>query len=204
MLGHIWPKYTSVTAKSDLKYYPFLGQFSKPFHLYPTKIISNLHDLVWLSKTVFIKRGNHKSAIAAFESAVNHMREERQSVFIFPEGTRSYSQKPDLLPFKKGAFHLAIKAQVPIVPVVVANYAALVSVQEKRFVPGRIPVRVLKPVPTVDLKPEDVEDVMKLVRDQMLEALLQMHAEAAVQVATNGSASISSGLREKGKIAMAS
>jgi lysophosphatidate acyltransferase len=157
---------------------------------------------VWLSKTVFIDRGNHKSAIAAFESAANQMRDERQSVFIFPEGTRSYSQKPDLLPFKKGAFHLAIRAKVPIVPVVVANYAALVSVQEKRFVPGRIPIRVLKPIPTVDLKPEDVEDVMKLVRDQMMAALLEMHAEAAVKTTMNGSASIAQGL--KGKIAMAS
>ena len=44
------------------------------------------------------------------------------SLWVFPEGTRSNLPFPDLLPFKKGAFHLAVQAQVPIVPVVCENY----------------------------------------------------------------------------------
>lgn len=47
------------------------------------------------------------------------------SLWIFPEGTRSSSAEPKLLPFKKGAFHLAVQAQVPIVPVVCENYHRL-------------------------------------------------------------------------------
>ena len=93
-----------------------------------------------LSKTVFIDRENRATARAAFDSAAAHMRREKQSVFIFPEGTRSYAATPDLLPFKKGAFHLAIQAQVPIVPIVVANYAHMLSAKARIFRPGVIDV----------------------------------------------------------------
>ena len=47
------------------------------------------------------------------------------SLWVFPEGTRSSKPEPTLLPFKKGAFHLAVQAQVPIVPVVCENYHRL-------------------------------------------------------------------------------
>jgi len=66
---------------------------------------------------------------------------EKQNVYIFPEGTRSYSTKAELLPFKKGAFHLAVQAQVPIVPVVVANYSNILNIKAKIFNAGKVPVR---------------------------------------------------------------
>jgi len=44
------------------------------------------------------------------------------SLWVFPEGTRTASPEPFLLPFKKGAFHLAVQAQIPIVAVVCENY----------------------------------------------------------------------------------
>ena len=68
------------------------------------------------------------------------MRKEGLSVFIFPEGTRSYADGPEMGAFKKGAFHLAVKAGVPIVPVVAGNYWGVLSVREQRFRGGRIPV----------------------------------------------------------------
>lgn len=69
------------------------------------------------------------------------MQTERQSTFIFVEGTRSYSTKAELLPFKKGAFHLAVQAQVPIVPVVVANYSNVLNLKARIFNGGRVPVK---------------------------------------------------------------
>lgn len=45
-----------------------------------------------------------------------------------------------MLPFKKGAFHLAIQAQVPIVPVVVANYSDVLNLKKKMFNKGVIDV----------------------------------------------------------------
>ena len=68
------------------------------------------------------------------------MRQKRQSVFIFPEGTRSYAEGPEMGAFKKGAFHLAVKAGVDIVPVVAANYCGVLNVREQRFRAGCIPV----------------------------------------------------------------
>jgi lysophosphatidate acyltransferase len=96
---------------------------------------------VALSKTVFIDRGNRETARAAFDGAAKHMVSERQSVFIFPEGTRSYSTQAELLPFKKGAFHLAIQAQVPIIPIVAANYSNVLNVKARIFNAGKIPVK---------------------------------------------------------------
>lgn len=94
-----------------------------------------------LSKTVFIDRGNRSAAKSAFDGAAKVMRNDRQSVFIFPEGTRSYATKPELLPFKKGAFHLAVQAQVPIVPVVVANYSDLLNAKKRIFRAGKVPIK---------------------------------------------------------------
>lgn len=94
-----------------------------------------------LSKTVFIDRGNSRSARATFDGAAETMQKERQSVYIFPEGTRSYTDKAEMLPFKKGAFHLAVQAKVPIVPVVVANYSNVLSLQRKIFTSGKIPIK---------------------------------------------------------------
>lgn len=123
MLGCMFPKYCSVTAKKSLKNTPFLGWFMS------------------LSGTVFIDRANSTSARAAMSGAADEMNREKQSVYMFPEGTRSYAQEPMLLPFKKGAFHLAVQGQVPIVPVVVANYAHILSVKKLRFKSGSIPVK---------------------------------------------------------------
>ena len=122
LLASIWPRWTSVTAKKSLKYTPFLGWFMA------------------LSGTVFIDRGNRQTALKAFEGAAAEIRTHRQNVFIFPEGTRSNPDKPMLLGFKKGAFHLAVQAKVPIVPVVACCYHGLLSPKERRFRRGNIPV----------------------------------------------------------------
>jgi lysophosphatidate acyltransferase len=122
-LGAIFPPYCSVTAKRSLKWVPFLGWFMA------------------LSGTVFIDRANRKTAMAAFDGAAEEMKKLRQSVFIFPEGTRSYTDEATLLPFKKGAFHLAVKAQVPIVPIVAENYSFVLSLKRRVFRSGRIRVK---------------------------------------------------------------
>lgn len=135
-------------------------------------------SIVALSKTVFIERSSRTQAVAAFAKAAEQMHTHKQSVFIFPEGTRSYYDHPDMLPFKKGAFHLAVQAQVPLVPVVIANYSNVLNLKKKVFRQGVIPVRVLRPVETRGKTKEDVDALMVETRRRMLGELekLTVHA----------------------------
>lgn len=134
-----------------------------------------------MSKTVFIERSSRSQAFAAFDKAAAEMKQDRQSVYIFPEGTRSNFAKPDLLPFKKGAFHLAIQAQVPVVPIVVSNYSNLVSIPRKIFRPGTIPLKVLKPIETKGKTFEDVDALTNEVREIMLKELKNITEKARQQ-----------------------
>lgn len=160
VLGHVFPRYCSVTAKKSLKKVPFLGWFMA------------------LSKTVFIERTSREQAVAAFDRAAEQMHTGRQIVYIFPEGTRSYATKPEMLSFKKGAFHLAVQAQVPIIPVVVANYSNVLAPKRKVFRSGVIAVRILRPVETKGKTKEDVDALLESVRYNMLRELEALMAPA--------------------------
>jgi lysophosphatidate acyltransferase len=188
MLGCMFPKYCSVTAKASLKKVPFLGWFMA------------------LSGSVFIDRANSKDARHAMQGAANEIRDKRQSVYMFPEGTRSYAKDPMLLPFKKGAFHLAVQAQVPIVPVVVANYSHVLWVKGLVFNAGRIPCKgrpffffffcspvepltntestVLDPIPTTGLTAADVDELTRSTRSLMLQELYALTEKARGQPVT--------------------
>ncbi|PYI08902.1 putative 1-acylglycerol-3-phosphate acyltransferase [Aspergillus sclerotiicarbonarius CBS 121057] len=169
MLGTIFPPYCSVTAKKSLRHIPFLGWFMA------------------LSRTVFIDRANRETAVKAFDSAADEMRNHRQSVFIFAEGTRSYSDSPELLPFKKGAFHLAVKAGVPIVPVVTENYSHVLSPRNLRFEAGTIKIKVLPPISTEGLTAADVDTLTKSTREAMLKTLLELsEKDESEAVTANG------------------
>lgn len=163
MLGCMFPKYCSVTAKSQLKSTPLLGWFMR------------------LSGSIFIDRANSSDAREAMRGAADAIRTSRQSVYMFPEGTRSNAKEPMLLPFKKGAFHLAVQAGVPIVPVVVANYSHILFIKDFVFNSGKIPVKVLEPIPTENLTAEDVNQLTQTTRELMLKELINLSAKAKGQ-----------------------
>ncbi|KAI1755517.1 hypothetical protein F4782DRAFT_407874 [Xylaria castorea] len=163
MLGCMFPKYCSVTAKKNLKKIPFLGWFMS------------------LSGTVFIDRQNSKNARDAMSGAAEEIQRRKQSVYMFPEGTRSYAKEPGLLPFKKGAFHLAVEAGVPIVPVVAANYSHILHIKSMVFNGGKIPVKVLDPIPTTGLTSEDVDELTRSTRELMLQEIFSLTQKARNQ-----------------------
>lgn len=103
---------------------------------------------------VFVDRGDRSKAIEAMQPAVEAIR-EGLSVVIAPEGTRSATRKIER--FKKGAFHMAMAAGVPIVPVVLKNTLDALPRHGLVIRPATIDVVVHPPIPTTDWKREDLD-----------------------------------------------
>ena len=94
---------------------------------------------------VYVDRSNSRQAQAALRPAVQRLK-DGTSIAIAPEGTRSPT--PRLGRFKKGAFHLAMQAGVPLVPIVIRNAGDLMWRRSLVIRPGTVDVAVLKPIPT--------------------------------------------------------
>jgi len=119
----------------------------------------------WMCGQLFINRSNRERARESLAAAQRRMLEERLAVWFFPEGTRHRGR--GLLPFKKGAFHMAVEAQVPIVPVVFSSYETFLAPAEWRFEPGLAVARALEPVPTVGLTTDDIPALLEKVSARM-------------------------------------
>jgi putative phosphoserine phosphatase/1-acylglycerol-3-phosphate O-acyltransferase len=124
-----------------------------------------------LAGTIFIDRNNSASAIEAMKPLVDAMRNQGKSVAISPEGTRSIT--PRLAAFKKGPFHLAMQAGVPIVPIVIHNAGDVAPKGDFVFRPATVEVDVLAPVDTSDWRSETIVEHVAEVRGMFLEALGQ-------------------------------
>ena len=144
------PNGTAPLAKRSLLYVPIFG------------IVS------WLYGTIFINRSRGSSAIQMMRNVGLQMKEKCTSVWIFAEGTRH--QTDNVATFKKGAFHLAIQAQTPIVPVVIGNYRNVIDVSNRLFEGGEIRVKALTPVHTNGLTSEDVDELMSSVHKLISDA----------------------------------
>jgi 1-acyl-sn-glycerol-3-phosphate acyltransferase len=102
---------------------------------------------------------------------------QRVSVMIFPEGTRS--KTAELLPFKDGAFRLAIEAGVPILPLAVSGTSTALRKHDWRFGRAVAEVRVLPPVQTAGLGLSDVPALKQRVRTMIVEARDVLAADKA-------------------------
>ena len=121
--------------------------------------------------TVLIDRENSRSARAAMEPLVDVLLKEGRSVCIAPEGTRSTST--NLGRFKKGAFHLAMQAGVPIVPVVIHNAIDVAARGESVLRPATVKVTVLPAIDTSQWTFQTINDHVSDVRDLFLDELDQ-------------------------------
>jgi len=95
---------------------------------------------------VSVDRGNREAAIESLDQAWREIHEEKLTMVLFPEGTRS----PDgrLTQFKKGAFVLAVQGQVPLVPVAVVGSRAVMAKGSLRVRSGTITLRIGTPIST--------------------------------------------------------
>ena len=112
-------------GKKSLKWIPFFGQ------------------LYWLSGNILIDRGNRSKAAGTISKSADKIKQKGLSVWMFPEGTRSYGR--GLLPFKTGAFHTALNADVPVVPVCMSSTHKTIKLN--RWDNGTIYIDMLAPQP---------------------------------------------------------
>ena len=111
-----------------------------------------------------LERGNRDQSLPAIERAAEALR-GGNSFLIFPEGTRS--RTGELLPFKKGGFIMALKAQAPIVPVAIRGARAAMRKGSPWIQPVTIEVRVGEPVSTAGLSIDDRERLVGTVRAEV-------------------------------------
>lgn len=141
------------------------------------KTIFNIPVMGWIMRMagdVPLVRGNRASAIGALARCRDRLA-RRVSVMVFPEGTRSNTD--DLLPFKDGAFALAVESQVPVLPIAVAGTRHAMAKHSFRVQRATAACRVLPPVDTTGLRPDDVPALRQHVRAQIDAARHELLAE---------------------------
>ncbi|XP_017774837.1 PREDICTED: 1-acyl-sn-glycerol-3-phosphate acyltransferase alpha [Nicrophorus vespilloides] len=164
VLAELWPvmERCTVISKKEI------------FYIWPFGLAA------WLWGTIFIDRLNGVKAQDAINSTGEIIRSRRARVMMFPEGTRS--QKEKLLPFKKGAFHLAIASKCPIQPIIVNRYKFL---GPKRFDDGSIEVSILPPIATDQVSRENIGELIDKTYHIMQDHLDSLDAQHATTTPNN-------------------
>lgn len=120
--------------------------------------------------TVFIDRDNHDKALEALQPAVDSLK-NGTSFAIAPEGQRGRGYK--LGRFKMGAFHIAMQAGVPVVPIIIANSSDSMPKSGVFIRPARIDVKVLPPVATQAWTIDNIHQHVDEIRRSYLQELGQ-------------------------------
>ncbi|TPG36483.1 HAD-IB family hydrolase [Mycobacterium hodleri] len=140
----------TVVAKAELKQIPVLG------------------PLLDLADVAFLDRTDTAKAVSALQPAIDKLR-AGVSIAMSPEGTRSLS--PRIGSFKKGGFHLARDAGVPIVPIVIRNAGEIMWRNAKVVQEGTIQVVVHEPLQTTDWTKADLDEWVPRMRQLYVDTL---------------------------------
>ncbi|XP_059049400.1 1-acyl-sn-glycerol-3-phosphate acyltransferase beta-like [Achroia grisella] len=147
----------TVAAKNELKYV-------WPFGL-----------AAFLAGVIFVDRSNPKQAYKALLTTSHIMVQQKTKIWIYPEGTRN-KDTTKFMTFKKGAFVMAVFAQVPIIPVVYSPYY-FIDKEKHIFKKGHVIMQCLEPIPTKGLTLDDVPELIKKIRDKMFITYIQLTKE---------------------------
>lgn len=155
VLAELYPPETVVVGKRELRRIPFFGW------------------LYTITGNVLIDRADNPAAVGRLKEAAEAVLDRGVSVWIFPEGTRG-KEPGRLLPFKKGAFYLAVETGAPLVPIVVQPLREIFDPARRLLRPATVEVRVLEPIPTAGLKEADVPALLERTQTAMQSALTEM------------------------------
>ncbi|MBS0849239.1 1-acylglycerol-3-phosphate O-acyltransferase [Citrobacter sp. JGM124] len=148
---------TVTVGKKSLLWVPFFG------------------PLYWLTGNLLIDRDNRAKAHGTLTQVVEQIQKRNVSIWMFPEGTRSRGR--GLLPFKTGAFHAALAAGVPIIPVCVSNTSNKVKLN--RWDNGLVIVEMLPPVDTSGYDKNEARKLATHCRELMRAKIEQLDKEVA-------------------------
>ncbi len=137
-------------AKKELKVIPFLGW------------------ALAVSHHIKIDRGNREQAVAELRKVASRIH-RGFTLVIFPEGTRSRTDQ--LLPFKRGGFHLARETEIPILPVSIVGARRMFGKKTFFFHPGSITVVIHPPIPTDAVDRGELDPLVAEVRKAVLSGL---------------------------------
>ena len=135
-----------------------------------------------MAKDIPIKRGKRESVVSAMQGCRDRL-SRQVSVMIFPEGTRSPTD--ELLPFKDGAFKLAIEAGAPILPIAVAGTKDCMAKHSFAFRKARAKARVLAPIPTQGMTSADLPALRERTREAIDTARRELQRELALDAAAH-------------------
>lgn len=117
---------------------------------------------------ISLDRSNPTKAVNALKGASSKLK-GGWSILIYPEGTRS--SDPNLQPLKKGAFMLAVQTGIPLLPVTCNGAFHVLPKKTVLFIPGHITVKIGDPISTEGLTVEEVPELMRQTREEILKHL---------------------------------
>uniref|UniRef100_A0A8D0DU13 1-acylglycerol-3-phosphate O-acyltransferase n=1 Tax=Salvator merianae TaxID=96440 RepID=A0A8D0DU13_SALMN len=134
----------------------------------------------WLSSFIFIDHKTKAAEADVMSEAANTMIQKQLRIWMFSEDSRN-SNSASLLPLRHGAFHLAVKAQVPVIPVVISSYQTFLNKKIKRFLSGEVTIQILSPMKTKGLSPADVPEFADCVQKAMFSTLNEISGSGGKQ-----------------------
>lgn len=135
-----------IMAKRELFSYPFMG-----WHL--TR-----------SGQIPIEQGDARASLRSLNRASESLR-HGMALAIFPEGGRSHDGQMQV--FMGGAFYMAIRAQAPVIPIVLVGTYERLPINSFHLRPGRVRMIIGEPIPTKGMSPRQMEDLSARVRQVM-------------------------------------
>ncbi len=148
------------------------------------RIITKKLNMTWLAKKslfsipilgrilkktggIPLDRSSIKESYKSIYAMMEMMKRNHTALTIFPEGTRSYSSG-QLRPFKKGAFIVALRMNIPIQPISIKGIHKLMPMQKgkwiQRIYPGEINVKIHPPIETGDYENKTAKELSEYVR----------------------------------------
>ena len=129
----------------------------------------------WITGNILLDRENRSKAHSTMAELARRIQEDNVSVWMFPEGTRSRGR--GLLPFKTGAFHAAIAAGVPVVPVVCSTTHNQVDLN--RWNNGKVICELMEPIDSRHYSKETVREFAEHCHAVMAKRIAELDAELA-------------------------